>query len=139
MDKRKKFKNFILKNTFAVLVGFVNGFFGGGGGLLCVPTLEKIYNIETKKAHATTVAIMLPLSIVSSVVYVFHNNINVWTTIAIVVGSIIGGLFGAFALKKSNSNFIRWLFIAILFLAGVRMVVWCTMCFWLYLALFLVF
>lgn len=123
MEKHKKIKNFIIRNIFAVFVGFVNGFFGGGGGLLCVPTLEKVYKLETKKAHATTVAIMLPLSIVSSVVYLFHNNINVWATIAIAVGSIIGGLFGAFALKKTNSDFIRWMFIVILFVAGVRMVV----------------
>ncbi len=123
MEKHKKIKNFIIRNIFAVFVGFVNGFFGGGGGLLCVPTLEKVYKLETKKAHATTVAIMLPLSIVSSVVYLFHNNINVWATIAIAVGSTIGGLFGAFALKKTNSDFIRWMFIVILFVAGVRMVV----------------
>lgn len=123
MKNRKNSKNFILKNIFAVLVGFINGFFGGGGGLLCVPTLEKIYKLETKKAHATAVAIMLPLSIVSSIIYFFHNNMNIYATLAITLGSVAGGLFGAFALKKANSDFIRWIFIAILFTAGVRMVV----------------
>lgn len=123
MKKQKNIKEFLLKNLFAVLVGFVNGFFGGGGGLLCVPTLEKVYKLETKNAHATTVAIMLPLSIVSSIIYLFHNNINIWSTLTVALGSVVGGLFGAFALKKTNSNFIRWLFIVILFSAGVRMVV----------------
>ncbi len=123
MKKQKNIKEFLLKNLFAVLVGFVNGFFGGGGGLLCVPTLEKVYKLETKNAHATTVAIMLPLSIVSSIIYLFHSNINIWSTLTVALGSVVGGLFGAFALKKTNSNFIRWLFIVILFSAGVRMVV----------------
>ena len=123
MRKEKKAKEFVLKTAFAVLVGFVNGFFGGGGGLLCVPTLEKIYKLETKKAHATTVAIMLPLSIISSVIYLFNNNINFLATLAISIGSVGGGLLGAFALKKGNPNFIRWIFIAILFSAGVRMVI----------------
>ena len=123
MKKQKNIKEFLLKNLFAVLVGFVNGFFGGGGGLLCVPTLEKVYKLETKNAHATTVAIMLPLSIVSSIIYLFHSNINIWSTLTVALGSVVGGLFGAFALKKTNSNFIRWLFIVILLSAGVRMVV----------------
>ncbi|MBE7074896.1 MAG: sulfite exporter TauE/SafE family protein [Clostridiales bacterium] len=123
MEKHKKFKNFFIKNIFAVMVGFVNGFFGGGGGLICVPTLEKVYKLDTKTAHATTVSIMLPLSIISSIIYIVHSKMNIFNTLAVTIGSVIGGLIGAFALKKSNSKFIKWLFIAILFAAGVRMVV----------------
>ncbi len=123
MKKQKNIKNFLIKGTFAMLVGFVNGFFGGGGGLLCVPTLEKVYKLPTKNAHATAVAIMLPLSVVSSIFYLTNNNINIWSLLAITLGSVSGGLFGAFALKKGNSNIIRWIFIAILFTAGVRMVI----------------
>lgn len=123
MKANKNHKNFIIKTIFAVLVGFINGFFGGGGGLLCVPTLEKVYKLETKKAHATTVAIMLPLSIVSSIIYFFNNTFNLYSTLAITIGSVLGGLIGAFALKKASSGFIRWIFIAILFIAGVRMVI----------------
>lgn len=123
MEKGKKHKDFLLKSIFAVLVGFVNGFFGGGGGLLCVPTLEKVYKLDTKKAHATTVAIMLPLSIVSSVIYLLSNEINIFNALTISVGSVLGGVIGAIALKKVNSNVIRWIFIVILFCAGVRMVV----------------
>lgn len=123
MKYKKKGKNLIVKSALAILVGFINGFFGGGGGLLCVPTLEKVYKLETKNAHATAVAIMLPLSIVSSIIYFFHNNMNIYTTLAITIGSVVGGLIGAFALKKTSPNFIRWIFISVLFTAGVRMVI----------------
>ena len=124
MKKASKSKNFIKKYIPAVFVGFVNGFFGGGGGLICVPTLEKIYKVDTKTAHATTVAIMLPLSIASSIIYIISNaGINFAFAGAVTAGSIIGGLFGAFALKKCKGAFVRWLFIAILFVAGVRMIV----------------
>lgn len=123
MKNQKNIKNSVLKGTFAVLVGFVNGFFGGGGGLLCVPTLEKVYKLETKNAHATAVAIMFPLSFASSIIYLISNSINTFSCLAVAIGSSLGGLVGAFALKKFNSNFIRWIFIAILFTAGVRMVI----------------
>ena len=48
---------------------------------------------------------------------------NIYTTLAITIGSVVGGIIGAFALKKTSSNFIRWIFIAVLFTAGVRMVI----------------
>ncbi|MBQ7885001.1 MAG: sulfite exporter TauE/SafE family protein [Clostridia bacterium] len=124
MKKNVKAKNFILKSISAVAVGFINGFFGGGGGLICVPTLERIYKLETKKAHATAVSIMLPLSIASSIIYIISNKgLNFAYAGAVTAGSIIGGLIGAFALKKCKSSFVRWLFIVILFVAGVRMVI----------------
>lgn len=124
MKKINKIKNFIFKWIPAVLVGFINGFFGGGGGLVCVPTLEKIYKLDTKTAHATTVSIMLPLSIASSIIYIFSNTgVNFAYAGFVAMGSIIGGLVGALALKKCQGAFIRWLFIVILFIAGIRMMV----------------
>lgn len=124
MKKLSRAKNFIFKWLPAVLVGFINGFFGGGGGLICVPTLEKIYRLDTKTAHATTVSIMLPLSIASAIIYIFSNTgINFAYAGSVTLGSIVGGLVGALALKKCQGAFIRWLFIVILFVAGIRMIV----------------
>ena len=60
-------KIFTAQTLRAVLAGAAggaaNGFFGSGGGLLSVPALES-GGLETKKAHATSLAIMLPLSVV---------------------------------------------------------------------------
>lgn len=123
MKNNKKIKGVLLKNCFALLVGFINGFFGGGGGLLCVPTLEKVYKLETKRAHATAIAVMLPLSIVSTIIYLINNYINFELSLSVIVGVILGGFIGAIALKKVKGSFVRWLFIAILFIAGVRMMV----------------
>lgn len=123
MKKNKKHKNLILKSLFAGIVGFINGFFGGGGGLVCVPTLEKIYGLDTKNSHATAISIMLPLSIASSVVYISNTSINFLQALFVSIGVILGGLLGAFALKKFNSSFVRWLFIIILFTAGVRLII----------------
>ena len=117
-------KNIILKATSAIAVGLINGFFGGGGGLICVPTLERVYKLDTKQAHATAVSIMLPLSIVSSIIYIISNScVNFAYAGAVTAGSIVGGIIGAFALKKVKGAFVRWLFIVILFVAGVRMII----------------
>ena len=47
------------------LTGTANGFFGGGGGCILVPLLTKLCGLEQKKAFATSVAVIFPLSLVS--------------------------------------------------------------------------
>ena len=121
MNSNKKNNNWFFKIFLAGIVGFINGFFGGGGGLVCVPTLEKVYKLPTKKAHATAVAIMLPLSLVSSVVYVLNNSINLSVCISVTIGVLLGGLLGAVFLKKVSGKVVRWIFIVVLFSAGIRM------------------
>ena len=62
-----------LKNAItlggSLAVGAVSGFFGGGGGMLCVPLLE-YSGLDVKRAHATALVVILPICIVSSVVYI---------------------------------------------------------------------
>ena len=119
MSKNKS----IFKVIVSCLVGFINGFFGGGGGLLGVVALKKIYNLDTKKAHATTVAIILPISLISSAVYLAKNTIELNSLTFITIGVVLGGILGALTLKKLNSNLISWIFTGILFVAGVRMII----------------
>ena len=64
LKKDKKISVWILI-IIGLFIGFVNGFWGGGGGMICVPTLSMILGLEEKESHATTILIMLPLSIAS--------------------------------------------------------------------------
>ncbi|MCL2488280.1 MAG: TSUP family transporter, partial [Oscillospiraceae bacterium] len=47
------------------LAGAANGFLGAGGGLIAVPLLAGWIGVERRKAFATSLALMLPLSAVS--------------------------------------------------------------------------
>ncbi len=114
----------MVKNAFALAIGFVSGFFGSGGGLLCVPALEKLCGLGARRAHATTIAIILPISVISLVIYMTHNPINYISVGLVTLGVIVGGFLGAMLLKKLNERVINWIFIVVLLLAGVRMVVW---------------
>ena len=44
------------------LCGVLNGLFGAGGGIAAVPLL-KAGGLEQKKAHATSLAVILPLAV----------------------------------------------------------------------------
>ena len=118
MNKKIIFKKIIA----SCVVGFINGFFGGGGGLLCVVALKNIYKLETKKAHATTLAVIFPISIISAIIYSLNNHIEILSTSFISFGVIIGGILGALILKKINQKVVNWVFIAVLFTVGIKMI-----------------
>ena len=82
------------------LIGAVNGFFGGGGGMLCVPLLEKILHEPTKKAHATAILIILPISIASAIAYLIGGYFSPIDTLTVSGGVVSGGILGALLLKK---------------------------------------
>ncbi len=105
------------------LIGIVNGFFGGGGGMLCVPILEKVMKLESKKAHATTLCVILPLSIVSAVIYILNNNIDFVNLSWVTLGAVFGGVMGAIFLSKIDSKWLRAIFALIMLAAGIKMVI----------------
>lgn len=120
---KNDFKNIIFIIFASTLIGFTNGFFGGGGGMLCVPLLEKCLKISNKKAHATTIAVIVPLSLVSSIIYFLKNDLDVFNLIYTSIGVFVGGALGAVLLKKFSGKVIRVIFAIIMLAAGIKMVI----------------
>ena len=116
-------KQILILILCGALIGLVNGFFGGGGGMLCVPILEKIIGLESKKAHATTLCVILPLCIVSALVYIYNNNIDFVNLSWVSLGAISGGIIGAIFLSKINSKWLRVIFAILMLGVGVKMVI----------------
>ncbi len=114
-----------LQNFYAVLgglaVGFANGFFGEGGGMLAVPVLTFIMGLEEKKAHATALLIILPLSIISSIIY--GKSVSIGDNfLEILLGVLIGGILGALLLKKLNTASLVVSFYFLMAFAGFQMI-----------------
>lgn len=123
MKTSKKIKEKIYLILSGIAIGIVNGFFGGGGGMLCVPMLEKVFKIDNKKSHATALAIMLPIGISSAIVYLFRVKIDWGMFGYVVMGFVIGGFLGALLLKKLAGKVVRIIFILVILTAGIRMLI----------------
>ncbi len=123
MKNMNKNKKHIVIALCGMVIGFINGFFGGGGGMVCVPIFEKYLKLENKEAHATTLCVILPLCIVSSFVYIYKNSLDFIELMLVTGGAIIGGILGAFLLKKLNSKWVRLIFAIIMIVAGIKMVI----------------
>lgn len=102
--------------------GFLNGLFGAGGGSVAVPILES-GGLEPKKCHAMSVTIMFFISMVSSVGNIFLGNVP-WDVLRTVVpAGMIGAATGALILRRTDNDFLRRLFGALILYSGGRMLI----------------
>ena len=104
-------------------VGIINGLFGSGGGVIAVCALEKKSKIKERKSHATSVAIILPVSVVSAAIYFFKAEIDFINVLKASAGGIAGGILGAFILSRISNNIIRRVFGAVMIASSIRMLI----------------
>ncbi len=105
------------------IIGFLNGFFGGGGGMICVPLLQKVLKLDSKHAHATAIAIIFPLSLISAFIYVINGYLQSLPLLTTTIGVVCGGILGAFALKILPPKAIRIIFALIMFVGGIKLII----------------
>ncbi len=103
-----------------LVTGIINGLFGSGGGMIVVPLLEKA-EIEPHKAHATSIAIILPLSIVTTILYLNSGNFQFSDALKFIPGGIAGAILGCLILRKIPTKLLKRVFGALMIFAGVRM------------------
>ena len=104
-----------------VVTGFLNGLFGGGGGMVAVPSFIIFTGTEPKKAHATAIALILPITVVSAAVYIFKGYFDLSLDLPVTVGVLGGGIAGALLLKKASNAFLVKFFAVVMFAAGVKL------------------
>jgi uncharacterized membrane protein YfcA len=103
-----------------LITGIINGLFGSGGGMVVVPLLEKA-ELEPHKAHATSIAIILPLSIISAFFYLKSGSFELLSALKFIPGGIAGALLGCLFLRKVPTKLLKKIFGILIIIAGVRM------------------
>ncbi len=124
-EKEKSFskKQKLLLLLSGGVIGLLNGFFGGGGGMICVPILQKVLSLDAKSSHATAIAVIFPLSLISAFVYVINGYISSFPLLTIGLGVVAGGITGALALKFLPPKIIRLIFAVVMFVGGIRLII----------------
>jgi len=105
-----------------LITGMANGLFGAGGGTIAVPAMILLLKAEDRKAHATAIAIILPLTIISSVFYVKNGFIDINITWKAIVGGVVGGFVGAKLLNICPANLLRKIFGVVMIIAAIRLI-----------------
>ncbi len=115
---------FILLSLSGLLAGFINGFFGTGGGLVIFYTLSYIGS-DTRSSFAGANAVMLVLSLISFVFYyqggvVTRESFEFFTPTDIVL-ALLGGALGALLSSRLSPKFLKSLFSLLIIFCGGRL------------------
>ncbi len=102
--------------------GILSGLFAIGGGIIMVPLLMALANFDQRRAAATSLAAIVPASIVGSTTYLLAGEIDLLAGFFIALGGIVGALLGSALLKKIPIVWLRWMFIVFILLVAARMV-----------------
>ena len=118
----KRWVQVVLLIVLGILIGFINGFLGAGGGMLLVPCIIPILKMDTKVAHATAILIILPICLVSGLIYAFKGSFDFDIFLPCIIGTIVGGVLGTFLLSKLKNEIITLIFSGVMIAAGVIMI-----------------
>ena len=120
--ENKNIKSSLKLGFWGLITGFCNGLFGSGGGMIAVPALKKYASAETKKSHATAIAVVLPITVVSIFRYAGFCKLDYATLVAVIAGGISGSVTGAILFKKISSRILTIAFGVVMLITAVRLV-----------------
>ena len=104
-----------------IFAGIANGLFGAGGGMVLVPMFIRLSKMEEKRAFATSLAVILPLSLASAAVYFLKGEFDLSAALPFIIGGTLGGFVGGKVFKKVPANVLRVGFALFMIYGGIRL------------------
>ncbi|UMZ75135.1 sulfite exporter TauE/SafE family protein [Natranaerofaba carboxydovora] len=118
---KRLIKNF--KFTFLGLIaGLINGTLGVGGGTFLIPSLTHISKTKQHIAHGTTILVILPTAIASTIVYGINQQIDFALTWRVILSGMIGSFIGARLMNKLSAPLLKSLFAIFIIITGIRLI-----------------
>ena len=102
------------------LAGMTNGLFGGGGGSVLVPLLTRYCRLDQREAFATSVAVILPLCVLSAAIYLLRGGLDWAAALPYLVGGAAGGDGGGRWFQGANMLWLKRAFGLLLIYGGAR-------------------
>lgn len=101
-----KKRNWIGLSLAGFGAGAVNGLFGAGGGMVLVPLLSLLTDLEEEEIFASSLAVILPICMVSIAVTAITGTLAWREALIWLPGSALGGIIAGVWGKKIP---VKWL------------------------------
>lgn len=101
--------------------GLLSGLFGVGGGLLMVPALVLLVGMAQHRAHATSLAAIVPIALVGAVVFGRADSVDVVAAAVLAGGSLLGVQAGARAMGDLSGERLALVFGGVVFVVALAM------------------
>lgn len=100
--------------VLGLVAGMLSGLFGVGGGVLIVPALTLLLGFDTRVAAGTSLAAIVPVSIVGVISYAAAGAVDWLVAGILAVAAIVGAQVGTYLLHRLPRQAVRWAFIVFL-------------------------
>ena len=100
--------------------GILNGLLGAGGGMVLVPLLSTLTDIDDRHIFATSVSIMLPICITSLLFGISLEELSLNAALPYLIGGAAGGIIAGLFGKKIPTLWLHRVFGGLILLGGIR-------------------
>ena len=106
-----------------VLMGFLSGLLGIGGGVIMMPILFYIIGQQAKYAVRTSVMLILMSGFFATISHAIHHNIDYYMVAFLIPGAFIGSRIGSAIHKKISAKSLRKYFAFVVIAAAVMVLI----------------
>lgn len=85
-------KKYIGPAVAGLVAGIVTGLFGGGGGMVLVPLLTALTDLDDRNIFPASITIILPICLVSLAITALREAIPWEAALPYLLGSAVGGV-----------------------------------------------
>ena len=85
-----------------------------------MPLLKKV-GFGQKSAQANAIAVILPITLLSSAVYLYNGYVSIGDALPYVPGGLLGAFIGTKLLKNLPAKWIKRIFGILMLWAGIRL------------------
>lgn len=101
--------------------GVLSGMFGVGGGVVMVPALVLLVGLGQHRAHATSLAAIVPIAAVGALVFGRANSVDLIAAVLLAAGSLLGVQAGARLMNRLSDDRLALAFAGFLIVLAVLM------------------
>lgn len=102
-----------------MVAGLVSGMLGVGGGIVIVPMLVLLAGLTQHRAHATSLAAVIPIAMVGSLTFLSEGRSEPLIALPLALGALVGAPLGVKMMASMPERRLKLAFGVILFVTGV--------------------
>lgn len=112
---------FFLGIGIGLLTGVLAALCGVGGGLIMVPAFVFLMALDQKSAVATSLAVIIAVSFVSTAKYSAASLVKWHVVLPVMLGAVVSAWFATDWLKHLSNDVLSKIFAILIILVGIRM------------------
>lgn len=90
--------------------GVLSGLLGVGGGIVIVPLLVAVVGLSQHRAHATSLAAIVPIAAVGAAAFAIEGNIDYGVGALLAIGTLVGAPLGARFMARTQEGPLKLMF-----------------------------